>query len=81
MMLARSRVAEEQFGLDWERAEFGAIGLRQDKSTGTFGPQVTDDVGVLQGPRTRTRSSFRRFVKENSGLVGTRRLGAPCHAA
>lgn len=81
MIRARSRGAEERIGLDGERAKFGSVGLRQDKSTGTFGSQVTDGVGVLQEPRTRARPSFRRFVKENTGLVGTRRLGAPCHAA
>ena len=57
------------------------ISLRQDKSTGTFGPYVFDDVRVLQGPSTSSRSSKSNFLHENKGLIGTFRVVACRHAA
>jgi hypothetical protein len=47
------------------------ISLRQDKSTETFGPYVLDDVGILQEPSTRSRSSKFNFPHEYNGLIGT----------
>lgn len=57
------------------------ISLRRDKSTGTFGSYVLDDVGVLQEPSTSSRSSKFNFLHENKGLIGTFRLFACRHAA
>lgn len=57
------------------------ISLTQDKSTGTLGPYVLDDVGILQEPSTSSRSSKRNFLHEYKGLIGTFRLFACRHAA
>jgi hypothetical protein len=57
------------------------ISLRQDKSTGTFGPYVLDDVGILQEPSTPSRSSKFNFPHENNGLLGTLGQFACRHAA
>ena len=57
------------------------ISLRRDKSTGTFGSYVLDDVGFLQEPSTASRSSKFNFLHENKGLIGTFRLFARRHAA
>ena len=57
------------------------ISLRQDKSTGTFDPYVLDDVGILQEPSTRSRSSKSNFPHENNGLIGTFGQLACRHAA
>jgi len=63
------------------RTQTSNISLRQDKSTGTFGPYVFDDVRVLQGPSTSSRSSKSNFLHENKGLIGTFRVVACRHAA
>lgn len=57
------------------------ISLTQDKSTGTFGSYVLDDVGLLQEPSISSRSAKRNFLHENKGLIGTFRLHACRHAA
>jgi len=57
------------------------ISLRQDKSTGTSGSYVLDDVGILQEPSTSSRSSKFDFLHESKGLIGTFRLFACRHAA
>lgn len=57
------------------------ISLRRDKSTGTFGSYVLDDVGVLQELSTSSRSSKFNFLHENKGLIGTFRLFACRYAA
>jgi hypothetical protein len=45
--------------------------LRQDKSTGTFGPQVLDDVGVSQGPSFTSRSANPGFLNRYNRFTGT----------
>ncbi len=55
--------------------------LRQDKSTGTFGSHVVDDVEVLQEPSTSSRSSKFNFPRENNGPTGTSGLFACRHAS
>ena len=57
------------------------ISLRQDKSTGTFGPYVLDDVESLQEPSTWSRSSKFDFPREYNSLIGTFRSPACRHAA
>ena len=57
------------------------ISLRQDKSTGTFGPYVLDDVESLQEPSTWSRSSKFDFPREYNSLIGTFRSSACRHAA
>lgn len=57
------------------------ISLRRDKSTGTFGSYVLDDVGVLQELSTSSRSSKFNFLHENKGLIETFRLFACRYAA
>ena len=57
------------------------ISLRQDKSTGTFGPYVLDDVGISQEPSTWSRSSKFNLSREINGLIGTLSPLACRHAA
>lgn len=57
------------------------ISLTQDKSTGTLGPYVLDDVGFLEEPSTWSRSSKFSFPNENKGLTGTLGQVACRHAA
>lgn len=63
------------------RTQTRDISLTQDKSTGTLGPDVLDDVGILQEPSTWSRSAKFNFLHENKGLLGTFRLFACRHAA
>jgi hypothetical protein len=58
-----------------------SISLRQDKSTGTYGPYVLDDVGSLQEPSTWSRSSKFDFPRENNSLIGTFWSSVCRHAA
>lgn len=55
--------------------------LRQDKSTGTCGPHVLDDVGLLQGPCLGSRPANLSFPNENKRVVGTISSIVDCHAA